>query len=86
MSEPRLSIPGELQLYIREQLARIDQLQADAVRKRQEFDAAPKLLGVEIWKLVIAGLATIGIICGTLGYKIGAAPPAPIVIQLAAPR
>jgi hypothetical protein len=39
---------------------------------------------LEIWKVVV-GVAAVGLLSGVLGYKIGATPPAPIVIQLAAP-
>jgi hypothetical protein len=85
MSEPRLTIPDELHLYIEEQLARIKQLNLDAAAKTQEIAAGPKLLRLEIWKVVVAGIAAAGIVCGALGYKIGATPPAPIVIQLPAP-
>lgn len=46
------SIPDELQLYIREQLARIDQLHADADRKRQELAFGPMFYRIEIWKVV----------------------------------
>jgi hypothetical protein len=82
VSDPRLTIPDEFQLYIREQLARIDQLHSDAERKRQELDLAPKLWRIEVWKVVVAGFAAFGIMCGALGYKIGTTPPAPIIIQL----
>jgi hypothetical protein len=82
VSDPRLTIPDELQLYIREQLARIDQLHSDAERKRQELDLAPKLWRIEVWKVVIAAFVASGIICGALGYKLGTTPPAPIIIQL----
>jgi len=82
VSDSRITIPDELQLYIREQLARIDQLHSDADRKRQELDLAPKLWRIEVWKVVIAGFAAFGIICGTLGYKLGTTTPTPIVIQL----
>lgn len=57
MSNVRLSIPDELQLYIREQLARIDQLHAEADRKRQESSAAPLLLRIEVWKAASALIA-----------------------------
>lgn len=40
MSDPRLSTPDDLTLYIRKELARIDQLRADADRRRQEFEQA----------------------------------------------
>lgn len=79
---PHIAIPDDLQLYIREQLARIDQLHADADHKRQELNIAPKLWRIEFWKVIIAGFAAVGIICGSLGYKIGSTPPPPIVIQL----
>lgn len=82
VNEPRLVPPDELHLYIEEQLARIRQLNADAQRKIQEVNSSPRLFYVEVWKLVIAGVAAVGIICGALGYKIGSTPPAPIVIQL----
>jgi anti-sigma-K factor RskA len=82
MIEPRLTPRDELRLYIEEQLARIRQQGADADRKTQEIAAAPRLWRVEIWKLVIAALAAVGIISGALGYKLGSTPPAPIVIQL----
>ena len=69
-------------LYIEEQLARIRQLNADAERRIQEMAAAPTLLRLEIWKIVVAGIAAVGLLSGALGYKIGATPPAPIVIQI----
>lgn len=80
---PQVSTPDDFQIWTRVQLAKIDQLHADAERRRQEIEMTPKLLHVEIWKLVIASIAAVGILCGVLGYKIGATPPAPIVIQLA---
>lgn len=52
MSDAHLTIPDELQLFIREQLARIDQLHADADRKRQELSA-----GIEVWKAAAALIA-----------------------------
>jgi hypothetical protein len=51
------SIPDELTLYIREQLARIDLLHADADRKRQEMALAPSLARVEMWKFATTLLA-----------------------------
>ena len=66
MSEPRLVIPDELHLYIEEQLARIKQLNLDAAAKTQEIAAGPKLLRLEIWKVVVAGIAAAGIVCGAL--------------------
>jgi hypothetical protein len=82
MNEPRLVAPDELHLYVEEQLARIRQLNAESQRRIQETNIAPKLLRIEFWKVVIAGFAAFGIVCGTLGYKIGATPPSPIIIQL----
>jgi hypothetical protein len=86
ISEPRLVPPDELHLYIEEQLARIRQLNADAERRIQEMAAAPKLFRVEVWKIVVAGVAAVGLLTGALGYKIGSTPPAPIVIQLPSSR
>jgi hypothetical protein len=82
VSDPRLTILDELQLYIREQLERIDQLHSDADRKRQELDLAPKLWRIKVWKVVVAAFVASGIICGTLGYMLGTIPPTPIIIQL----
>jgi hypothetical protein len=90
MSEPRLVPPDELHLYIEEQLARIHQLNADADRKRQEWALAPGLYRFEFSKTLIAGLTAlavlVGLVAGLAGYKIGATPPAPIVIQLPAAK
>lgn len=58
MSDPRLSTPDELTIYIRTELARIDQLRADADRKRQEFEHGPGLYRIEIWKIVVTALGT----------------------------
>jgi hypothetical protein len=58
MSDPRLSTPDELTIYIRTELARIDQLRADADRRRQEFEQAPGLYRIEIWKIVVTALGT----------------------------
>lgn len=63
-------------LWLREKLARLDQLQADSERKRQELILAPH------WKTIIATIAAFSLLAGVLGYKIGATPTAPIVIQL----
>lgn len=73
-------ILDELRLYIREQLARSDQLRAAADRQRQELATAPRL-----WRIVV-GAAAVGILCGALGYQIGATPPAPIIIQFTGER
>ena len=82
MADVNPIIPDEFQLYIREQLARIEQLHADAEKKRQDIEVGPKLLRLEMWKVVIAALAAVGIVSGAIGYKIGITPPPPIVIQL----
>jgi hypothetical protein len=84
MADP--SIPDELQVYIRAELARSDQLRADADRKRQEFELAPGLYRLEHWKAIAAMLAAVavlfGLVAGLAGYKLGSTPPTPIVIQL----
>jgi hypothetical protein len=80
------SIPDELALYIREQLARIDLLHADAERTRQEMALALGLYRLEFSKTLIAGLTAlvvlVGLVAGLAGYKIGSTPPTPIVIHL----
>ncbi|HYJ44066.1 MAG TPA: hypothetical protein VEW06_06380 [Xanthobacteraceae bacterium] len=38
-------------------MARIDQLHADAERKRQEMQLAPSLFRLEAWKVGLAGMA-----------------------------
>jgi hypothetical protein len=86
MAEHILTPPDELQIWLRSELARIDQLRADADRKRQEFELAPKLYRLEYWKTLIAAMAAVALLTGVLGYKIGAVPPAPIIIQLPATR
>jgi hypothetical protein len=84
MADP--SIPDELQVYIRAELARSDQLRADADRKRQELELAPGLYRLEFSKTLIAGITAlavlVGLVAGLAGYKLGSTPPAPIVIQL----
>jgi hypothetical protein len=45
MSEPHLTTPDELHLYIEEQLARINRERAERDRRLQEFAQAPTLLG-----------------------------------------
>jgi hypothetical protein len=50
MASAPLDHPSD-QLNLREQIARIDQLQADAARKRQEVQIAP-------WQMVIAAGGT----------------------------
>jgi hypothetical protein len=49
-------MPSDLQLYVREQLARIDQLHADAERKRQE---CPGLYRIEIYVLTAMGAGAV---------------------------
>ena len=53
----RLELPDETRLWLREQLARIDQLQADRDRRRQEYDLAPRLFRLEAWKVALTGMA-----------------------------
>lgn len=79
------NIPNEFQPYICEQLAQIDQLRSDADRRRKELYSAPKLWGIEVWKVAIAGCVVSGIIGGIIGYMLATIPPAPIVIQLKEP-
>jgi len=55
---PRLMTPDEFQLWTRGELARIDQLHADADRKRQEMALAPGALRAEMWKAVAAMVGT----------------------------
>jgi hypothetical protein len=81
-----MSDRADLSAYIRAELARSDQLRADADRKRQELELAPGLYRLEFSKTVIAGVAAltvfVALVAGLTGYKIGTTPPAPIVIQL----
>lgn len=51
--------PDEFQIWTRGELARIDQLRADADRKRQEMEIAPSALRYEMWKAVAAMVGTI---------------------------
>jgi hypothetical protein len=85
MAEHTLTPPDELQIWLRAELARSDQLRADADRKRQEFELAPKLYRLEYWRTVIAAIAAFALLSGVLGYKIGSTPT-PIIIQLPATR
>lgn len=54
--EHTIETPDETRLWLREQLARIDQLQADADRRRQEIALAPLLLRIELWKALAGTL------------------------------
>jgi len=67
-SAPRLMAPDEFQIWTRTELARIDQLHADADRKRQEMQLAPYALRVEMWKAVAAMVGTIGGVIALLRY------------------
>jgi len=59
MSElPRIMTPDDFQLWTRGELARIDQLHADADRKRQEMELAPGALRAEMWKAAAAMVGT----------------------------
>lgn len=51
--------PDEFQIWTRAELARIDQLHADADRKRQEMQLAPNALRYEMWKALAAMVGTI---------------------------
>jgi len=51
--------PDEFQLWTRAELARIDQLHADAERKRQEMQLAPHALRYEMWKALATMLASV---------------------------
>jgi hypothetical protein len=51
--------PDETRLWLREQLARIDQLQADGDRRRQETALALRHLRAATWKAA-AALLTVG--------------------------
>jgi len=72
MSDHRIELPDDTRLWVREQLARIDQLQADADRRRQEGQIAPYLLRIEAWKaiagLLVAGAAIFGAALALLNY------------------
>ena len=72
MSDHRIELPDDARLWIREQLARIDQLQADADRKRQEVELAPYMLRIELWKAItgtlVAGAAIFGASLALLNY------------------
>lgn len=80
-----LSIPDEMQVYIRAELARSDQLRADADRKRQEFEHAPGLYRIEYWKTVIAALAAVAVLSGAVGVWLGSRTQTIIIQQLPAP-
>jgi hypothetical protein len=80
MSEPRLTAPDALQLYIEESLARVRQLHLDADLKTQEIAAGPRLLRLKIWQLVIAAAAAAALGGGALGYKLGANPLQPPIV------
>jgi hypothetical protein len=87
MADPILSPPpDDFQVWVRAELARSDQLRADADRKRQEMALAPGLYRFEFSKTVIAGITALAVlvalVAGLAGYKIGSTPPAPIVIQV----
>jgi hypothetical protein len=56
--QARLMTPDEFQLWTRGELARIDQLHADADRKRQEMELAPGTLRAEMWKAAAAMVGT----------------------------
>ena len=65
---PRLMTPDEFQIWTRAELARIDQLHADADRKRQEMQLAPYALRAELWKAAAAMVGTVGGIVALLRY------------------
>ena len=50
-------LPDETRLWLREQLARFDQLQADRDRKLQEYEMAPRFFRLEAWKVALTGMA-----------------------------
>jgi hypothetical protein len=79
-------IPDDFQVWVRAELARSDQLRADADRKRQEIELAPGLYRLEFSKTLIAGMTAlavlVGLVAGLAGYRIGSTPPAPIIIQV----
>jgi hypothetical protein len=56
---PSIMTPDDFQIWTRGELARIDQLHADAERKRQEMQLAPAALRYEMWKAVAAMVGTI---------------------------
>jgi len=56
---PHLMTPDEFQIWTRGELARIDQLHADADRKRQEMQLAPNALRYEMWRTLAAMVGTI---------------------------
>ena len=68
---------------INQQAAETDLSRVDLLLRRQQvFWETPKAI-----LLVVATTAgVVGAIAGTLGYKIGATPPAPIVIQMPVSR
>jgi hypothetical protein len=55
--EPYVETPDEFRMWARAELARIDQLHADADRKRQEMEFAPRLYRVEVWRMALTGMA-----------------------------
>jgi hypothetical protein len=62
-----LMTPDDFQIWTRAELARIDQLHADADRKRQEMQLAPTALRIEMWKAVATMVGTIaGILVAVL--------------------
>ncbi len=68
MTGPHLMTPDEFQLWTRGELARIDQLHADADRKRQEMALAPNALRYEMWKAVATMVAAVaGSVVAVLG-------------------
>ena len=60
--------PNNFQIWTRAELARIDQLHADAERKRQEMQIAPYALRVEMWKAIAALVGAIGGVIALLRY------------------
>lgn len=63
---PRVMTPDEFQIWTRAELARIDQLHADADRKRQEMELAPNALRYEMWKTLAAMIGTMA--AGVLAF------------------
>ena len=49
--------PDEFRIWTWAEMARIDQLHADAERKRQEMQLAPGLFRLEAWKVALTGMA-----------------------------
>lgn len=64
--------------YLRRELLRLDVL----LRRKQEWWEHPRNFALVLG--VVAAL--VGAAAGLLGYKIGAAPPQPIVIQMPAAK